>query len=95
MKNESEKQSFEFLKHFIKSLDQSSLKGLLKFVTGSDVVLKDEISDAFYVVNGLARRPIAHTCRPLLEVPCTYQAYNELHGRRVHQYHERKGSMDL
>lgn len=77
--NESEKQSFEFLKQFIKSLDRSSLKGFLKFVTGSDVLLKDQkISVAFYLVDGLARRPIAHTCGPLLEVPCTYQSYNEL-----------------
>ena len=77
--SESEKQSFEFLKQFIKSLDRSSLKGFLKFVTGSDVLLKDQkISVAFYVVDGLARRPIAHTCGPLLEVPCTYQSYNEL-----------------
>ena len=77
--NESEKQSFEFLKQFIKSLDRSSLKGFLKYVTGSDVLLKDQkISVAFYAVDGLARRPIAHTCGPLLEVPWTYQSYNEL-----------------
>lgn len=78
MNNESEKQSFEFLKQFIKSLDRSSLKGFLKFVTGSDVLLKDQkISVTFYLVDGLARRPIAHTCGPLLAVPCTYQSYNE------------------
>ena len=79
VKSESEKQSFEFLKQFIKSLDRSSLKGFLKFVTGSDVLLKDQkISVAFYVVDGSERRPIAHTCGPLLELPCTYQLYNEL-----------------
>lgn len=77
--NESKKESFDFQRQFIKSLDRSSLKGFLKFVTGSDVLLKDQkISVAFYVVDGLARRPIAHTCGPLLEVPCTYQSYNEL-----------------
>ena len=79
IRNESEQQSFDFLKKFIKSLDPSSLKGFLKFVTGSDVLLKDQkISISFYLVDGLGRRPIAHTCGPLLEVPCTYQSYNEL-----------------
>ena len=72
VKSKSEKQSFEFLKQFIKSLDRSSLKGFLKFVTGSDVLLKDQkISVAFYLVDGLARRPNAHSCGPLLELPCT------------------------
>ena len=79
IRNESEQQSFDFLKKFIKSLDPSSLKGFLKFVTGSDVLLKDQkISISFYLVDGLGRRPVAHTCGPLLEVPCTYQSYNEL-----------------
>ena len=61
IRNESEQQSFDFLKKFIKSLDPSSLKGFLKFVTGSDVLLKDQkISISFYMVDGLERRPVAH-----------------------------------
>ena len=92
MNNESEKQSFEFLKQFIKSLDRSSLKGFLKFVTGSDVLLKDQkISVTFYLVDGLARRPIAHTCGPLLEVPCTYQSYNELAEEFTNIMREKEG----
>lgn len=92
LNNESEKQSFEFLKQFIKSLDRSSLKGFLKFVTGSDVLLKDQkISVAFYIVDGLARRPIAHTCGPLLEVPCTYQTYNELAEEFTNIMREKEG----
>ena len=43
------------------------------------MLLKDQkISISFYLVDGLGRRPIAHTCGSLLEVPCTYQSYNEL-----------------
>lgn len=77
--NDSERQSFDFLKKFIKSLDSASLKGFLKFITGSDVLLKGQkISISFILVDGMARRPIAHTCGPLLEVLCTYQSYNEL-----------------
>ena len=43
------------------------------------MLLKDQkISISFYLVDDLGRRPIAHTCGSLLEVPCTYQSYNEL-----------------
>ena len=60
----------------------------------SDVLLKDQkISISFYLVDGLGRRPVAHTCGPLLEVPCTYQSYNELAEEFTNIM--RKGSMDI
>ncbi|KAK3742020.1 hypothetical protein QZH41_014346 [Actinostola sp. cb2023] len=76
--NESEKQSFDFLKKFIRSLDKSSLKIFLKFITGSDTLVTESIQVSFISVEGMARRPIAHTCGPTLEVPSTYQSYNEM-----------------
>ena len=76
--NDSEKQSFDFLKKFVRSLDRPSLKIFLKFVTGSDSLVTDCISVAFIAMDGVARRPIAHTCGPTLEVPSTYQVYNEM-----------------
>lgn len=75
---ECDQQSFEFLKKFIKSLDPASLKIFLKFVTGSDVLVCDSIDVAFTLSDGFERRPVAHTCSPLLEVPATYQSYSEL-----------------
>lgn len=48
------------------------------FVTGSDVISVDKIGIMFTVVDGLARRPVAHTCGPVLELPVTYGSYPEL-----------------
>ena len=33
---------------------------------------------AFSALDGASRRPVAHTCGPLLEIPSSYQSYNEL-----------------
>ena len=76
--NDSQKQSFHFLKKFVRPLDGPSLKILQKFVTGSDALVTDHISVYFTATDGLARRPIAHTCAPTLEIPSTYQVYNEM-----------------
>lgn len=76
--NDSEKQSFDFLKKFVRSLDGPSLKIFLKFVTGSDALVTNHISVSFTPMDGLQRRPIAHTCGPTLEIPSTYQVYNEM-----------------
>lgn len=76
--NEAERQSLDFLKKFIRSLDVKSLESFLKFTTGSCMMLQHGISISFTTMEGLARRPIAHTCGPLIELPCTYQTYNEL-----------------
>ena len=76
--NDSEKQRFDFLKTFVRSLDAPSLKIFLKFVTGSDALVTDEISISFIATDGLARRPLAHICGPTLEIPSIYQVYNEM-----------------
>ena len=41
-------------------------------------MVTDHISVYFIATDGLARRPIAHTCGPTLEIPSTYQVYNEM-----------------
>ena len=33
---------------------------------------------SFVDLVGVARRPVVHTCGPLLELPSTYHSYNEL-----------------
>ena len=69
---DSEKPSYDFLKKFVRSLDAPLLKIFLKFVTGSDVLITDQISISFVAKEGLARRLIAHTYGPTLEIPSTY-----------------------
>ena len=76
--NESERNSFDHLKRYIKSLDEVALKAFLQFTTGSDIIAVTEITVSFNSLDGAHRSPIAHTCGPVLEVPTTYQSYNEL-----------------
>jgi hypothetical protein len=41
----------------------------MRFVTGSGHCTVKTIDISFYSLSGLARRPIVHTCDPLLELP--------------------------
>ena len=36
------------------------------------------INGTFTKMEGAARRPLVNTCAPALELPCTYQSFNEL-----------------
>ena len=67
---DAEKESFGYLKRYIKGLELIELKKLLKFLTGADTITIDCINVTFYAsVSEFQRRPIAHTCGPMLELP--------------------------
>ena len=74
----AEQNSLEHFKRFVKSLNGSDLGGLLQFLTGSNIILCETIAVTFTTLEGKSRRPIVHTCGPSLELPSTYQCYNEL-----------------
>jgi hypothetical protein len=76
--SEAERESLKHLKRYIKGLDASKLSKFLRFVTGSDIMLFDHIQVSFTTLEGNQRRPIAHTCNFLLELPSTYQSFPEL-----------------
>ncbi|XP_068187709.1 uncharacterized protein [Antennarius striatus] len=76
--SQAETQSFRFLQQYIRGLDEAGLRRVLRFVTGSDVICVSKITIMFTAVDGLARRPVAHTCGPVLELPWTYASYPEL-----------------
>ena len=70
--------ALEHLTRFVKSLG-SNVAAFIQFTTGASVILDGQkLKVSFTQSNGFARRPIAHTCGPMLEVPSTYQCYNEL-----------------
>lgn len=75
---ECQRECLDHLKRFVKSLDDNLLRAFLQFVTGSNILAVDSIEVAFSTEDGAARRPVAHTCAPLLVIPSTYQSYNEL-----------------
>ena len=74
----AEQNSLEHFKRFVKSVDGNDLGGLLQFLTGSNIILCETVPVTFTTLEGKSRRPIVHTCGPSLELPSTYQCYNEL-----------------
>ena len=74
----AEQNSLEHFKRFVKSLNGNDLGGLLQFLTGSNIILCETVPVTFTTLEGKSRQPIVHTCGPSLELPSTYQCYNEL-----------------
>jgi len=76
--NNSERAALDFLKRFVRGMDTPQLKSFLRYVTGADALCVPYISVQFSSLDGLARRPIAHTCGSVLELPSTYNTFPEL-----------------
>ena len=76
--NKDESQSLKFFQQFVRAQKEDNLAKLLHFLTGSRVLSVNSIGIEFCNRKGLERRPIAHTCGPVLELPSTYAAYREL-----------------
>lgn len=47
-------------------------------MTGADTITVEKIIITFVEVSGVKRQPIFRTCGPTLELPNTYNCYNEL-----------------
>lgn len=74
--NPSQESVFGYLRQFIGNMQTDEVRAL-RFVTGSAVCSNNAIQVTFNVLTGLGRRPIAHTCSYTLELPATYQSYQE------------------
>ena len=75
--NANEERVFGYLQQYIGGMKVEESKRFLRFVTGSSVVTVDSIKLSFNALSGLARRPIAHTCSNLLDLPQTYNTFLE------------------
>lgn len=75
---QTESQSLRFLQQYIRGLDNTGLRKMLRVATGSDVICVEKIEILFTHVDGLMRQHVAHTCGPTLELPWTYTSYPEL-----------------
>lgn len=75
--NQQEQLTLNHLQRYVKNLDQRKLETFLRFCTGSTVMCKDKIEVMFNGSCGLGRRPVAHTCGAVLDLPCTYSSYPE------------------
>ena len=63
-----ERQSLDYLKKFVNSLEGKALSMFQRFCTGSDVITCDSIRICFSSLEGLQRRPVARTCTPILKL---------------------------
>ncbi len=72
-KTTNEERILGYLRQFIASLSREDLRLFLRFCTGSTVCTAGlDLSVSFNALEGLARRPIAHTCEPSLELSVNY-----------------------
>ena len=61
-----------YIRRFVGNMTTDELRTFLRFVTGSFVISVPSIDVSFNTLDGLARRPIAHTCTAILEVATTF-----------------------
>ena len=75
--NMSQARVLDYLKQFIGNMKIEEVRRFLRFTTGSSVLLNNRITVTFNSLSGLARRPIAHTCGCIIELPSSYMTYPE------------------
>ena len=72
--NSYQSRIFGYLQHFIGHMKIEEACRFLRFTTGSSVVIGKPLRVTFKNLSGLARRPIAHTCDAVLELPSSYMS---------------------
>ena len=75
--NTAQARVFSYLTTFVSNSSQDELRLFLRFVTGSSVLVDQNLKVCFNQLSGLARRPISHTCTCSLELSVSYATYTE------------------
>ena len=65
------------MRDFIRGLREDELPLFLRFVTGQDILPHQPIRLMFNRLEGILRRPIAHTCSNLLELSLCYETIQQ------------------
>ncbi|KAK0151962.1 hypothetical protein N1851_006661 [Merluccius polli] len=91
----AEKQAHQYLQQYVRGLDEIGLRKFLRFITGSDIISVPRIAISFNNLEGLSRRPVAHTCGAVLELPCTYNSFPELRMEMEHVLGSSYLNMDI
>ena len=73
--NNSQRAALSYLQRYIQGLDDEKLTKFLRFCTSATILCVESIEVTFTDLDGTARRPVAHTCRSVLELPTTYQSF--------------------
>ena len=78
-KSDSERECLKYLQRYIRGLDKVFLLKFLRFVTGTNIVSNiSKLPVSFIKMQDFQRRPIAHTCGPLVEISDTCRNFCEL-----------------
>lgn len=77
--NPAEERVTGYLTDMLGNMPINDLRRFLRFCTGSSVIVVKELSVQFNRISGLERRPIAHTCDCMLELPVSYVNYSDFH----------------
>ena len=56
-------------------MQNEEVRRFLRFTTGSAVLITEKITISYNSLTGFSRRPIAHTCGCVLELPSSYTSY--------------------
>lgn len=75
--NSQTRKVYGYFVDLISNLSQNDLEMLLQFITGQTCVPRRNITVNFSNLSGIERRPIAHTCSFSIELPSTYESYEE------------------
>ena len=75
----NEERIYGYLVCMIGNMNVNEDRNFLCFVTGSSVCSSTGITITFNSLSGLGRRPIAHTCDYVLELPSTYMNYDDFY----------------
>ena len=68
-----------YLLEMIGNMSGAHAQRFLRFTTGSSVLTAKRLEVQFNRLSGFARRPIAHTCDCVLELPVCYDNYSDFH----------------
>jgi intergrase/recombinase len=79
--DESESDFFKNLKRYVREIDMDTkmMRTLLRFLTASDLMLYNSEEKVFKIqfkivdLEGIARRPVAHPCGRVLDLPRMYE----------------------
>ena len=78
--NELEQCVCNYLTTVVGNMQVSELSLFLRFITGASVCNVPKIKVEFNALSGFGRRPIAHTCDCVLELPTSYINYDDFYG---------------
>lgn len=77
MSSPSQEDVWLYLQRFVGNMSRDELHAFLRFMTGSFVICVPRITITFNSLDGIAHRPISHTCSATLELPSTYSSLHE------------------